>query len=682
MFLAFFIIFSTFPSHEAKAAKENTLMEVKLKNYLGNRTSISITAAGDYRSSEGDIFIKAGEEMNLNVESGKLAVYKQSKKLGLFAALKIDPVKGDKSLSINERPYHGSFLFTVEEGYIRPINLVNIEDYLKGVVPKEMPAIWHPEALKAQAVAARTYALHHQSELIDDTISYQVYGGAEGDSRTDSAIKQTAGRVIKHNGEIIEAFFSSSNGGVTEVNSNAWSGGNPLGYLSIKQDVYDSKTKWTITLDKKQIDLSNQDLSKPDEWWGSVQEKDKMVVPNLKAWLKRNGYANRDIKITAVPVLSFTDKKTGGRATKGSIELNFYVKGLVDKSGKLSEQKVQLTNVPASKIRGMVGRDVMKSYLVDDSASDSSRVEIVGSGYGHGVGLSQFGAKTRAEAGQTYQEIVAFYYPNTSLAREYGESPVIDEESTNKKTSSINMKAKQDHVNGQVTITYSLKEAAAVSIMIKDGAGKTVATPIDDQLLKKGSHAAVWKMGDVHNGIYAAVATARNRSGNEAEGILKINVSKDSKAPMISDVETTGDYSTEKVNISFMINENSKVAVEIKNSKGKVVGVLPERQLRKGRQSVNWDFGNISNGTFTVLISAKDARNHEKTVSTQILVRKTKGIVTVRELRMQEKANPSSKTIATLYEDQALTILAQQGDWYKVKKGSQVGFVPIKCIKK
>lgn len=182
-------------------------MEVKLKNYLGNRTSAEITATGDYRTSRGELFIKAGQNLTLKVESAKLAVYKGTKKKGSYATFKVIPVKPDSSLSINGRPYQGSFSFTAEDGYIRPINTVYMEDYLKGVVPLEMPALWHSEALKAQAIAARTYALRHQSTIIDDTVSYQVYGGAAGHYRTNSAIEQTKGMIIKHDGEIIEAFF-------------------------------------------------------------------------------------------------------------------------------------------------------------------------------------------------------------------------------------------------------------------------------------------------------------------------------------------------------------------------------------------------------------------------------------------------------------------------------------------
>ena len=110
-----------------------------------------------------------------------------------------------------------------------------IEEYLKGVVPKEMPALWHMEALKAQTIAARTYALSNQSRVIDDTISYQVYGGAEGHINSDKAIAETNGLVLKYNNNLVSAVFSSSNGGVTELNSNVWTT-STLPYFSIQED--------------------------------------------------------------------------------------------------------------------------------------------------------------------------------------------------------------------------------------------------------------------------------------------------------------------------------------------------------------------------------------------------------------------------------------------------------------
>lgn len=683
LFIAFFITFFAFPSHEATAAEENSTMEVKLKNYLGNRTSVKITATGDYRTSGGEIFIKAGGNLTLKVESAKLAVYKGSKKTGSYASFKVIPVKPDSSLSISGRPYQGSFSFTVEDGYIRPINTVYMEDYLKGVVPLEMPALWHAEALKAQAIAARTYALRHQSTIIDDTVSYQVYGGAAGHYRTNSAIEQTKGMVIKHDGEIIEAFFSSSNGGMTESNSNVWSRGNPLAYLSIKEDFYDPKTSWEITLDKQQIDLSKMDLSKPEEWWTGVEEKDRTVVPKLKVWLKNNGYAQKDIKITEIPMLTFSDKKTGGRVTKGSIQLNFYVRDLVDDRGKLLQQTVKLTNVAASKIRGMVGQELMKSYLVDHSSSGQSKISIKGSGYGHGVGLSQFGAKNRAEAGQSYLDILGFYYPDTTIEKEYGPGAGSKTDLVVKaEPNSVSMKAKTDQVNDEVGITYSLKEDAVVTLTIKDGKGKSLATPVRDQTMKKGTHSAIWNTNAVSNGTYEAEISTMVRKGNEGLATMPIKISKDTSAPKITDVHTSGDYSTEKANITYIINEKANVTVEIKNSKGKVVGILSESQFNKGRQSATWDFKNMSNGIFTVTISAKDKSDNQKTISTKISIRKTTGIVTASELYIKENRNASSETVGNLYRDQSVTILSQQDEWYKVKKGSQIGYVLKKHVKK
>ncbi|MDO7485358.1 SpoIID/LytB domain-containing protein [Peribacillus frigoritolerans] len=457
----------------------------------------------------------------------------------------------------------------------------------------------------------------------------------------------------------------------------------PLAYLSIKEDFFDPKTSWEITLDKQQIDLSKMDLSKPEEWWTSVEEKDKTVVPKLKVWLKNNGYAQKDIKITEIPLLTFSDEKTGGRVTKGSIQLNFYVRGLVDDRGKLLQQTVKLTNVAASKIRGMVGQEVMKSYLVDHSSSGDSKISIKGSGYGHGVGLSQFGAKNRAEAGQSYQDILGFYYPDTTIEKEYGpgagsKTDLVVKEEPN----TVSMKGKTDYLSDEVGITYSLKEDAVVTLTIKDNKGKSLATPVHDQPMKKGTHSATWNTKAVSNGTYEAEISAMDRSGNESMETMPIKISKDTSAPKITDINTAGDYSTEKANITYTINENTNVTVKIKNSKGKVVGILSESQFNKGRQSATWDFKNMSNGIYTVTISAKDKSDNQKTISTKISIRKTTGIVTASELYIKENRNASSETVGNLYRDQSITILAQQDEWYKVKKGSQIGYVLKKHVKK
>ncbi len=379
--MAIMLFLSVLPTYGASAAEQGQgpLMNVKLKNYLGNQSSITLTSDGEYQLENGSTFINKDEEVQVKVESEQLVVYKGSDEIGTYDTFSISPVDSKSLLYINGRSYHGAFQFTIESGkYVRPINSIHLEEYLKGVVPKEMPANWHMEALKAQTIAARNYALSNQSRVIDDTISFQVYGGADGHINSDKAISETSGLVLKHNNNLVYAFFSSSNGGVTEVNSNAWTTSNSLPYFAIQDDPYDPKIEWSIEIDKKQIDMSEKNLSKPDEWWTSVKEKDTSIVPNIKNWLKNNGYPNKDIKITEIPILSLEEKSSGGRVTKGSIQVNFYVKDLVDEQGALKPQTIQFTNVAASKIRAMVGIDKMKSYLVDESTSTADTILLKG----------------------------------------------------------------------------------------------------------------------------------------------------------------------------------------------------------------------------------------------------------------------------------------------------------------
>ncbi|MFJ7745059.1 SpoIID/LytB domain-containing protein [Peribacillus sp. NPDC097295] len=686
MCLAFFIIFSTFPAYEAVAAEESTEMKVKLKNFLGNQTSVTISATGDYQTS-GEVFIKSGEELTVKVEAGSLAVYKNTKKLETFASFTATPVKEDSLFSINNRPYAGSLEFTVEGGYIRPINHVHIEEYVKGVVPREMPALWHIEALKAQTIAARTYALRFQSKVIDDTVSYQVYGGADGHDRSNLAVEETKGLVIKHDGKLIEALFSSSNGGMTELNSNVWTSGKPLAYLDIKEDPFDSKTKWSIALAKQQMDLSKKDLSKPGDWWTSVKEKDTTIVPNLKNWLQSNGYNKKDIKITDIPVLALTDKTSGGRVTKGSIQLNFYVKDMVDEKGQLVQQTVTEMNVAASKIRAMVGTDKMKSYLVVDSKpTNSENISIEGLGFGHGVGMSQYGAKFRAEFGQTYQEILGFYYPNTTIVKEYADTepelePVVNRDTTAPSITAI--KAKADYPNNLIGITYSLNEDAIVSLTIKDGEGNVLDTPVRERSLNQGSQSATWNIKDVSSGTYNAEIIATDRGGNRSRVTKKIKVSKDTIAPQITSIDTSGNYSTEKASISYHINEDAKVTMQIKNSKGKVIATpANEQSLKMGNQSATWDFKNVTNGMYTAFITAKDSSDNQGTGTMKITIKKTTGKVTATVLNIREKASTTSKIVGQLKKGQTVTILAQQGNWYKVKYGTKIGYVSKAYVKK
>ena len=151
---------------------------------------------------------------------------------------------GASPLRFAGRPYRGQLLVSVANGSLRAVNSVGLEGYLFGVVPSEMPRAWLPEALKAQAVAARSYALAKRKtgswfDLYPDTRS-QVYLGIAGEaSSTTAAVQETAGQVVLYGGRVATTYFFSSSGGRTAAADEVWQGP-PVPYLVSVDDPYDT----------------------------------------------------------------------------------------------------------------------------------------------------------------------------------------------------------------------------------------------------------------------------------------------------------------------------------------------------------------------------------------------------------------------------------------------------------
>ena len=151
---------------------------------------------------------------------------------------------GASPLRLSGRPYRGQFQVSVANGSLRAANSVPLEGYLYGVVPSEMPNTWLPEALKVQAVAARSYALAVRKtgswfDLYADTRS-QVYSGIAGEKpSTTAAVQETAGKVVLYGGKVATTYFYSSSGGRTAAADEVWAGP-PVPYLVSVDDPYDT----------------------------------------------------------------------------------------------------------------------------------------------------------------------------------------------------------------------------------------------------------------------------------------------------------------------------------------------------------------------------------------------------------------------------------------------------------
>ncbi len=157
--------------------------------------------------------------------------------------------------------YRGKLKATAAGGGLRVVNAVALDSYVRGVVPNEVPSSWPQAALRAQAVAARSYALATSGggafDVYDDTRS-QVYGGKDSETgRTNQATKRTRGEVVRHRGEVATTYFFSTSGGETESVQFGFPGAEPAPYLKSVKDPYDGASpyhRWTVRYSQSQME--------------------------------------------------------------------------------------------------------------------------------------------------------------------------------------------------------------------------------------------------------------------------------------------------------------------------------------------------------------------------------------------------------------------------------------------
>lgn len=388
-------------------------VRVRLENFVGDAQEIQMQFTGDYFTLDPALSLQEGVNYRLYVKKGNLYLKGGEVNQQVDNSFLLIPRSYSENhrVYINERPYLGAMEFQVENNhFVRPVNQLPLEDYLKGVVPLEVFPSWNIEALKAQALAARTYAVSHLNEDMDDTTFYQVYGGYAWNARTTKAVEATKGQVITYKNKLIDAFYSASNGGMTENNKNVW-GGDRRSFYPIKEDPFDPIHPWEFTLSKSQINLEEIDWESVNAW-ESLQEKDKEITAAMKRSINRQGYPG-EIAILSIPKFEVDVKKyKSNRSMIGSIEVEF-LQRLLD--GTVLLGKVTLENVNLNRIRPMIGGTIFKSYYIDSLDSDDTKYVMKGRGYGHGVGMSQWGASIMGDKGKKYEEIIQFYFPGTTI---------------------------------------------------------------------------------------------------------------------------------------------------------------------------------------------------------------------------------------------------------------------------
>ncbi|WP_226038522.1 SpoIID/LytB domain-containing protein [Aquibacillus saliphilus] len=400
-----------FPS----SAGAEELVRVRLVNHIGETSKIEFSLQGDYFTLDPTLTLKEGVSYSLSESEGTLLLEGANEEYEIKDSLLLIPKNYNQQqvIEINDRAYLGAMEMTLEgKTLVRPINQLPMEDYLKGVVPFEVFPEWGLETLKAQALAARTYAVTHLSEEMDDTISFQVYGGYTWNDKTTDAVNQTKGEVITFKDKLIDAFYSASNGGITENNAHVW-GGKAMPYFPIKKDPHDPTHPWNYTLSRTQIELEDINWDNPN-WMNDIKEKDEKITATMKTWLQKHGYPG-EIKILSIPKFELSDQKLDSkRSVRGSITIEF-LQQLMD--GTILFQQFKLDDEKLNRIRPMIGGNTFRSYLIDSLKKDEEVYTMMGRGYGHGVGMSQWGASIMGDKGKTYEQIIEFYYPGTDISQ-------------------------------------------------------------------------------------------------------------------------------------------------------------------------------------------------------------------------------------------------------------------------
>ena len=300
-----------------------------------------------------------------------------------FDKLKVDAIEirpkeirlQDLQTTIDGKKYFGGVRLNKVNGALNVINLVPLEEYLRGVVSKEMSPSFPIEALKAQTVAARSFAMknrhRHEKDGFDlcATTHCQVYDGFATFETTDCAVDETRGEILMFRGKIADANFHTDSGGMTEDVGEVWGTATP--YLVAVKELLEVVEPWTVKV-------------------------------TVKDFSSRFGDGFGDVKSIELSPLTI-GKATSDRSTSGRV-----------KSAKI---------VGTKKIVTLTGNDLRRKFSLPstlfDMRLDGEEVVFMGYGRGHGVGMSQIGAKSYAKDGWSYKKILEHYYRGANLKKVY-----------------------------------------------------------------------------------------------------------------------------------------------------------------------------------------------------------------------------------------------------------------------
>lgn len=414
-------------------------IRVLLKNNGGtsyDMDKVTVTADVDYtvKQKEGTASHKKGEKVTFSKDTVKEPIVISTGRKG---RLQIEGLKRQQGVPW----YRGELELSAGDNGIRVINELSLEEYLYSVVPSEMPAEYSPEALKAQAVCARTYAVQQMKNQrlakegahVDDSVSFQVYNNLQEDERAVQAVQVTKNQIVTYQGKAVTTYFFSASCGSTSGMKDVWFTKKDVAYLPSQIQT---------------VPQSRRDLSKEDDFISFMKESVQTVdntspwyrwettisAENIKKSIEKNiadRYAVNKTQIQTKskdniwqsrPVESVGDIKniTVKQRGEGGVVSIIEIEGTKNTVQVYTEYNIRLLLAGVNTIykrqdkQEVTGLTLLPSgFFYLEKKGDSYVFR--GGGYGHGVGMSQNGANTMAKQGKTYSDILTFYFPGTKV---------------------------------------------------------------------------------------------------------------------------------------------------------------------------------------------------------------------------------------------------------------------------
>ena len=288
---------------------------------------------------------------------------------------------GTGFISVDGKSYRNKITIMPDGNFCAVINTVDLEKYLAGLINKEMSPSWPVEALKAQAVAARSYALHQMADNkfreydVEGTVLDQVYDGSSSETSKSTYVVELTKNIVLYQGTgALKAYFHANCGGITEVPEAVWGGNTNEQFRPVICPYHHAERNrkhWSVRVTKIQIE--------------NALRKIGGLIPNSFVRLARleAGAPNANNRLNDVVV---------------------------------SDQAGNSLIVAANLFRSAMGTTRIKSTSFQIK-KEGAEYHIEGEGFGHGVGMCQIGARAMAEEGKTFKEILQYYYPLAKITR-------------------------------------------------------------------------------------------------------------------------------------------------------------------------------------------------------------------------------------------------------------------------